>query len=69
MPFPRFLVVQLDSRDDDTYLKENYVPHGTTRKNIKIVTVIMCYHITPNVYHSHNDIKKHITMSKHKTHT
>jgi hypothetical protein len=40
---PRFLVVQPDSRDDDTCLKENYVPHGMTRQNNKIVSVITCY--------------------------
>jgi hypothetical protein len=33
---PRSLVVQLDSRDDGTYLMENYVPHGMMRQIIKL---------------------------------
>jgi hypothetical protein len=40
---PRSLVVQFDSKGANTYLKENYVPHGTTKENNKIVSVIMCY--------------------------
>jgi hypothetical protein len=33
----RSLVVQLDPRCDDTYLRENYVPHGTTKKIVKVL--------------------------------
>jgi hypothetical protein len=33
----RSLVVQLDRICDDTYRKENYVPHGTTRQIVKLL--------------------------------
>ena len=33
---PRSLVVQLDSRDDNTYLKVNYFPHGMMKQIVKI---------------------------------
>jgi hypothetical protein len=33
------LVIQFDPKCDDTYLKDNYVPHGMTRKTVKSLTL------------------------------